>query len=431
MRVFLAQDGAVAALRPGDPEAAAVGIIPGDDVALHRVWLSGGNARERRAEARMRASDLAAQPLDDLHLALAPAGDAGDWWLALIGRERMAAHLAAFAAAGVDPDHVVPAPLLLPAADSGVSAARLGDLCLLRGNDFAASVEPELAALLAPGTAPGAFTPEMTAPPPLDLRQGEFARRLRWWRLRWVQVAVAMLVLVALLLAALPAAMAHVRSRAAAAAEDQRIRDLAGHVLGRPFADADAAARALSAARRRAEGSAVAPRLSLATALLAAAAPARLDRVELAPDGTLQLTLGGPAEAAGRAAAAFRDQRWFAAAVDGPVVRLGPRRVPETRAGAAAADAAIVSAARRARSGQADARPGADPVATALAAAGLLDAASVGREGAGTMITIPAARSQVLLPMLVDLEAAGMPIVALRLEAAADGTIGGRVEVRR
>jgi N-formylglutamate amidohydrolase len=97
----------------------------------------------------------------------------------------------------------------------------------------------------------------------------------------------------------------------------------------------------------------------------------------------------------------------------------------------AAADAAIVSAARRARSGQADARPGADPVATALAAAGLLDAASVGREGAGTMITIPAARSQVLLPMLVDLEAAGMPIVALRLEAAADGTIGGRVEVRR
>lgn len=431
MRVFLVQAGAVAALQPGDPEAPAVGIIPGDDVALHRIWLSGATARERRAEARMRASDLAAEPLDDLHVALAPAGDAGDWWLALIGRERMAAHLATFAAAGVDPDHLVPAPLLLPAADSGVAAARLGDLCLLRGSDFAASVEPELAALLAPGTTPGAFTPEMTDPPPLDLRQGEFARKLRWWRLRWVQVAVAALVLVALLLAALPAVVAEGRARAAAAAEEQHIRNLAGHVLGRPFADAEGAARALAAARRRAEASAVAPRLSLASAILAAAAPARLDRAELGPDGALHLVLGGPTEAAGRAAAAFRDQRWFAAAVDGAIVRLGPRLTPASRADAAAADAAIVSAVRRARSGRADPPRGADAVAAALAAAGLLDAASIGQEGAQTLITIPAARAQALLPMLADLEAAGLPIVALRLDAAADGTIGGRVEVGR
>ena len=122
----------------GEEDGALVGVLPGGDIALHRLLLAETDARARHDEALMRVTDLAAQPVDELHVAVGPADEAGNSWVALIDRQRMADHLAHLKAAGTDPAHVVPAALLLSAPESGPSMARFGDRVLLRTDELAA-----------------------------------------------------------------------------------------------------------------------------------------------------------------------------------------------------------------------------------------------------------------------------------------------------
>ena len=100
----------------------------------------------------------------------------------------MAQWLAVAAAAGLDPDQIIPAPLLLAPPDEGFVRRDLDGLADYRGPAAAFTLEPQLAELVvadAPVEAidEGRFEAGLApilASPPLDLRQGPFLRRRQW-----------------------------------------------------------------------------------------------------------------------------------------------------------------------------------------------------------------------------------------------------------
>jgi general secretion pathway protein L len=424
---------------PVDDAQAPVAVLPGDDVALHRLLLLETAPKRRLEEARMRATDLAAQPIDALHVAVGPADADGASWVALIDRERMAAHLAFLAASGARPAQLVPAALLLAPPAAGAALARLDDRVLLRTPELAGLVEPALAADLLGPAWPGRaaalpdFAPDPPDPLPLDLLQGEFAPRLRWWRSRRFQIPAALLTLLLVLLLAAPLLIERARAAATIAAYDEAVVELAATALGARPADAAAGAAQLAAARRAAEGSAVGARLSHAAGRLEPIPGARLDAAAT-KGAALELTLGGPADAVNGAAAALAAGP-FEATRNGTEVTLGERRAgiaatpsplsaAMLRFVAARQDAAIVTAR--------GARPAAPPtpaeLAAAFAAVGLGDAA-IAPAPAGTTIAVPAARATVLLPLLADLELRGATFTTLTLARNQDETVAAALTV--
>jgi general secretion pathway protein L len=430
-------------LRPlGDPpgeEAPSIAVLPGDDIVLHRLMLLESTPKRRLEEARMRATDLAAQPIDDLHVAVGPADAEGASWVAVMDRERMAGHLAVLKASGAVPRHVVPAAMLLDAADGNASLARLDERVLVRTADYAGLVETELAGDLLGPLWPGQarpladFSPATPEVPPLDLLQGAFEPRLRWWRLRAFQIPAAVLTLLLLLLLAAPALIERARGAATIAAYDEAVLELAATTLGKRPADAAAGAAALAAARREAEGGAAAARLSYAASRLEPVPGARLERADTR-GGEMKLGLGGAAEAVNQASAALLAGP-FDARRQGADVVLGERR-----AGIAATPSALSAAMLRFVGARADAalvtarrsRPAKPPtpaeLATAFAAVGLADA-TVLPSPAGTSIEVSAARSTVLLPLLADLELRGARFAELSLRRNQDETVAARIKV--
>lgn len=438
MTMLLATEDGVKPLGAGDEEApgATVAVIPGDDVALHRLTLMETDSRARLAEARMRATDLAAQPIDDLHVAVGPADAEGASWVALIAHDRMAGHLAHLKAAGAEAAHVVPAALLLDPAETAPSMARFGDRVLLRTADLAGLVEPSLASALT-GTSQlgrflqlGEFAPAATPDPlPLDLLQGAYAPRHRWWADRRFRLGALLLGLLvgALLLA--PLLIDRVRTAAAIAVNDRAVVELAAQTLGTRPADAEAGAAALAAARRSAEGGALGARLSFATAILEQVPGARLDSARLQPDGSLLLALGGPADAINLVGQRMAGGA-FAARASGTGITLGDRQAARLtvdtplarsmlRLVTARQDAALAGAAR-ARGAPMPAQA----VAAALVGAGL---APPGQ--AGPRLSVPAARATVLLPLLSDLEMKGARFTTAEFTRNADQTVSATLGV--
>lgn len=425
---------------PGaDEDAPAIAVLPGDDIALYRLMLLETAPKRRLEEARMRATDLAAQPIDDLHVAVGPADADGGSWIAVIDRARMAAHLALLKASGAEPAHVVPAALLLADPAGGASFAQLEERVLLRTPDLAGLVEPELAADLLGPAWPGRaraladFAPAAPEVLPLDLLQGEFSPRLRWWRLRSFQIPAALLTLLLLLLLAAPTLIERARAAATIAAYDEAIMQLAETIFSTRPADAAAGAAALAQARREAEGGAAAARLSYAAGRLEPVPGARLDRAASEGQG-LKLILGGPADAVNQAAEALLAGP-FEARRNGTELTLGERR-----AGLAANRSALSAAMLRFMSARADAalvtarraRPAKPPtpaeLGTAFAAVGLADVA-ISPAPAGTAITVPAARATVLLPLLADLELRGARFAAVSLSRNQDETVAASLTV--
>lgn len=431
-------DGVETLVAGTDEEAPLVAVIPGDDVALHRLHLIETEGSARLDEARMRATDLAARPLDELHVAVGPADAEGASWIGIIERERMAGHVAHFEAAGAKPTHIIPAALLLPPEPDGPSLARFGqtgDRVLLKTPEVAGLIEPVLTSSLAGSSQLGrmarmsAFAPSAVPDPlPLDLLQGAFAPRRQWWKERRFQLAAGLLTLLALLLLAAPTLIDRAKSAATIAAQDRAVVELAGATLGTRPTSAEAGAAALADARRKAEGGAVSARLSAATQAIETVPAARLDSARLETDGGLRLALGGPADAVNtlipRLAAGP-----FATTSSGTTVLMGDRR-----AGAAAnasplslsmlrlvtarSDAAIVAAAR-ARGGTM--KP--EAVAAVFVASGLAQPGPTGS------IAVPAARATVLLPLLADLELKGAHFTSATITRNADETLAGQFTV--
>ncbi len=154
--------------------------VPGTQVAIHWLALAGDLApAQAAAAARLMLAAESAEPLADMHVAVGTA-EGGMTPAALVPNLRMAEWLAG----DIDPDAVIPLPLLLARPETGF--VRRGPDH--RGPEAAFALEPDLAEALIAG-APVEEVDEarfeeklapLLAAPPLNLRQGAFARRRQW-----------------------------------------------------------------------------------------------------------------------------------------------------------------------------------------------------------------------------------------------------------
>ena len=201
-------DGAIGARGEGIPEAddgPSVVIVPAEDVTLHWATLPDRTAAQSVAAARLLVADASASPMTDLHVAVGLEDGATERPIGVVSAARMRAWLADLASAGVDPDAMIPAPMLLPRPDQGFVRADLGGDGVVRGPTSGFADEARLTELVTGGVAPTVMTREAieaaivaaVATPTLDLRQGAFARRRRTgidWalvrRLGWLAVAI-------------------------------------------------------------------------------------------------------------------------------------------------------------------------------------------------------------------------------------------------
>lgn len=191
-------DGAVARSGRGANWLAACGLtaLPADAVVmlvppaamvtLHWAEYPELAPRQGRAAARLAALAGGIVPSDQLFA----AGDENDdparpHVVAVAARSDMQHWLLWAQHHGLDPDIIVPAPLLLPEPVEGFVRGALDGEAVLRGSDVAFG--GDLASVLAvdaviedvPADLLQARAVEALERPPLDLRQGDFAKRVR------------------------------------------------------------------------------------------------------------------------------------------------------------------------------------------------------------------------------------------------------------
>src|SRR4051812_15916049 len=169
-------DGRAALLVPTPGPARTALAVPGTDVAIHWLDLAGDlTPAQAAAAARLMLADASAEPLGEMHVA-AGRVENGLTAVALAPVALMEAWLAD----GVDPDLIIPEPLLLLPPAEGLRRRGLDH----RGIALAFSAEPELAGLVAadaPVETVGdvefeAGLPAALADPVVNLRQGAFAK---------------------------------------------------------------------------------------------------------------------------------------------------------------------------------------------------------------------------------------------------------------
>ena len=176
-----------------DGDDPVVAVAPAEDVTLHWADLPSRSLAQAAAAARILVAEASATPISDLHVAVGGEEGAGRP-VAVVAAERMRAWLASLAAIGVDPDAVVPAPLLVPGPAAGFVRADIAGRSLVRGTTSGFADEVGLTELVTGGVPPDRLDRDAVdialaaavASPPLDLRQGPFARRRRFaidWRL--------------------------------------------------------------------------------------------------------------------------------------------------------------------------------------------------------------------------------------------------------
>lgn len=192
------REGGIVARGPGAPtlpstdtaDERVILIVPGEDVVIHWIELPVLAPAQAIAAARLMASEVSAAPLDRLHVALGRVGGTARA-MALVAPELMAAWLAQAQALGLDPDAVLPEPLLLLPPEAGLLRWARGGMHLVRGESVALAAEPALSALVGEDAiieiddaAMEAGLGAALSAPVIDLRQGAFARRRRW-RIDW------------------------------------------------------------------------------------------------------------------------------------------------------------------------------------------------------------------------------------------------------
>ena len=189
-------------LRPADgaqgegvpaEDARIVAVAPAEAVTLHWATLPDRSPAQAVAAARLLVGEASATAAAGLHVAVGDEG-AGERPIGVVEAGTMRDWLAALAAAGVDADAIIPAPMLLPPPAEGYHVAEVGGARVVRGPGSGFADEPGLTELVTGGAAPtrvpdadlAASIAAALAAPPLDLRQGMFARRRRVeldWRL--------------------------------------------------------------------------------------------------------------------------------------------------------------------------------------------------------------------------------------------------------
>lgn len=214
LRWWRSDDGRVAegeGLPPASDDR-LVAVAPADAVTLHWAALPARSQAQATAAARLLAAEASALPAAELHVAVGPEAFGGEDErpIAVVSAAAMQGWLDALAADGIDPDAVVPAPLLLPAPLSGWTRAAVGGAGVVRGATSGFADEARLTELVTRGEEvltvgrddlDRAFAAAGAAPP-LDLCQGPFARRrqvsLDWAlirRLGWLAAAILLVLL--------------------------------------------------------------------------------------------------------------------------------------------------------------------------------------------------------------------------------------------
>lgn len=200
-------DGNQLVYKPG-PNARIALVVPGTEVALHWLELADGLApAQAAAAARLMLADASATPLADLHVAVGRP-ELGLTPVALVPAGKMVEWLASAGAMGIDPDLVIPEPLLIQPPETGYLRRDHDGLADYRAPAAAFTLEPELAEAVI-GDMPieslaprryGDELPVVLAAPPIDLRQGAFARRRQWkvdavWKRRIATFAALLVIL--------------------------------------------------------------------------------------------------------------------------------------------------------------------------------------------------------------------------------------------
>lgn len=200
------------------PWVRTVLAVPGTDVTLHWVDLADNLTPVQAAmAARLRLTDELPDAIGELHVA-AGRRENGLTAIAVTPAARMTAWLEGARERAMEPDIILPAPMLLMAPGEGLVCYRGDGPADYRGTARAFSIEDELAALVvgdAHVTEVGddvreaGFAPAL-ADPPVNLRQGVFARRREFvldvGRVRWL-IALGLILLIASLLIQITAIM--------------------------------------------------------------------------------------------------------------------------------------------------------------------------------------------------------------------------------
>lgn len=170
------------------PDKARVMLVPpAAMVTLHWIAHPDLPVRQGRAAARLAALTGAVLPPDQLFAATDGNADpAKPHIVAVAARADMQAWLLWAQHHGLDPDTIVPAPLLLPEPETGFTRGTVAGEAVLRGCDMALTQDMAFPALtgestitdLSPDTVESRAIAALDTPP-LDLRQGDFAKRVR------------------------------------------------------------------------------------------------------------------------------------------------------------------------------------------------------------------------------------------------------------
>ncbi|OYY69732.1 type II secretion system protein GspL [Sphingomonas sp. 28-63-12] len=201
-------DGVIAARGEGIPTgdgSPSIVVVPAEDVTLHWASLPDRSAAQSVAAARLLVAEASAAPIGALHVAVGREEQGEERPIGVVTRLRMQRWLVDLAAAGVDPEAMIPSPMLLPRPAEGYLRADLGGDHVVRGVNAGFADDQQLTVLVTGGVEPTVMAREAieaaivaaVTTPPLDLRQGLFAKSRRFdinWslirRLSWLMVAI-------------------------------------------------------------------------------------------------------------------------------------------------------------------------------------------------------------------------------------------------
>ena len=244
----------VATALPTLEDEVVVGIVPGHDVAIRSLALPDLADAQARSAARLAVAETSIVPLEALHVATTDADAEGLRTVVAVEAARITERLLALAQAGLDPDHLLAAPLLLPLPEHGFVSGDMGDGVMVRGQGAAFPDDDVLTPLLTGGNAPelldrSALEAALVGAveyPQADLRHGPFAKRHRWTidRAHMRRIALFALVLGLLVLSVQLVAIVRINARAADIEADTKVRAAAilapGTIVTDPIVQAQA-----------------------------------------------------------------------------------------------------------------------------------------------------------------------------------------------
>ncbi len=248
-----------------DAGESTLALLPSSETAIYCSSWPDLTLAQAAAAANAETLAKAMGARDDTHVASAPnLGEGGV--TETISASTSAAYLSHWldelALADIDPDAVTPAGLILPASDQSAHRAVIGDDIVIRSADMVFSDEETLRSVLLGDSEITDLTAEQLetqllaafARPPLNLRQGIFAkkRQLKWLtrqqikRLSQMAAAIMLLVLAGFLVEIVKYHISEDQVRSEALAEAQEIFPNAADISGaEQMADAELQSRGM------------------------------------------------------------------------------------------------------------------------------------------------------------------------------------------